>query len=135
MKKWYLQHFYQYNYLWFQKKKHPTNFSTPCVNIYDLPIFFTHIIIIHLFQISPDKVASLQPASDVPPYLNLVCDVGEIKRAIARVLVSQHRGYIFIQTDQPMYNPTQKGTTEITHHSFVCSIDTSIYHPFFSDKP
>ncbi|CAK6960493.1 complement C4-B isoform X1 [Scomber scombrus] len=29
------------------------------------------------------------------------------KRNSTRVLVSQHRGHIFIQTDQPMYNPTQ----------------------------
>ncbi|XP_054476945.1 complement C4-B isoform X2 [Anoplopoma fimbria] len=29
-------------------------------------------------------------------------------RKTTRVLVSTHRGYIFIQTDQPIYNPTQK---------------------------
>lgn len=33
----------------------------------------------------------------------------ERQRTITKVLVSKHRGYIFIQTDQPMYNPTQKG--------------------------
>ncbi|KAL2083916.1 hypothetical protein ACEWY4_019434 [Coilia grayii] len=42
-----------------------------------------------------------------PPYLMLVCEIkGE--RKMVRVLVSQHRGYIFIQTDQPVYNPDQK---------------------------
>lgn len=76
-------------------------------------IFFTHIKIILLFKILPGEVAKLPSTSEEPPYLNLVCDVGEIKRVITRVLVSQHRGYIFIQTDQPMYNPTQTGTTEI----------------------
>lgn len=94
------------------------------------PIFFTHILIILLLKISTDKIAGLISANGEPPYLNLVCDVGEIKRK-TRVLVSQHRGYIFIQTDQPMYNPTQKGTTEITQtrtiHSAVCLIDTSSY--------
>ncbi|KAB5586975.1 hypothetical protein PHYPO_G00007650 [Pangasianodon hypophthalmus] len=59
-------------------------------------------------QILPDKIASLPWANAEPPYLNLVCDVGQYKRKTTRVLVSQHRGYIFIQTDQPMYNPTQK---------------------------
>ncbi|XP_062848634.1 complement C4-B [Trichomycterus rosablanca] len=59
-------------------------------------------------QVLPEKTASLPSTNAEPPYLNLVCDVGESKRKIARVLVSQHRGYIFIQTDQPMYNPTQK---------------------------
>ncbi|XP_017326706.1 complement C4-B [Ictalurus punctatus] len=58
-------------------------------------------------EISTDKIAGLISVNGEPPYLNLVCDVGEIKRK-TRVLVSQHRGYIFIQTDQPMYNPTQK---------------------------
>uniref|UniRef100_A0A3Q2TB46 Complement C4B (Chido/Rodgers blood group) n=1 Tax=Fundulus heteroclitus TaxID=8078 RepID=A0A3Q2TB46_FUNHE len=46
---------------------------------------------------------------NVPPHLDLVAEVldgGPMK--IARVLVSNQRGYIFIQTDQPVYNPTQK---------------------------
>ncbi|XP_037532957.1 complement C4-like [Nematolebias whitei] len=42
------------------------------------------------------------------PYLNLVAVVANSSdKKITRVLVSNHRGYIFIQTDQPMYNPTQ----------------------------
>lgn len=32
---------------------------------------------------------------------------------ITRVLVSKHRGYIFIQTDQPLYNPKDKGKEKI----------------------
>ncbi|XP_049336490.1 complement C4-B isoform X2 [Astyanax mexicanus] len=58
-------------------------------------------------QVTTDKVTELQSTNGEPPYLNLVCDVGEKERQITRVLVSQHRGYIFIQTDQPIYNPTQ----------------------------
>ncbi|XP_041844609.1 complement C4-B isoform X2 [Melanotaenia boesemani] len=46
------------------------------------------------------------------PYLNLQVESpsfkGDEKRRSTKVLVSNHRGYIFIQTDQPMYNPTQK---------------------------
>ncbi|KAJ8377949.1 hypothetical protein AAFF_G00250120 [Aldrovandia affinis] len=41
------------------------------------------------------------------PYLLLVCEVRPGEREMTRVLVSQHKGYIFIQTDQPIYNPTQ----------------------------
>ncbi|KAK3551289.1 hypothetical protein QTP70_013944 [Hemibagrus guttatus] len=59
-------------------------------------------------EILPNRDGKLQLDTAHPAYLNLVCDVGESKRRITRVLVSQHRGYIFIQTNQPMYNPTQK---------------------------
>lgn len=31
------------------------------------------------------------------------------KREKTRVLLSKNRGSIFIQTDQPIYNPNQKG--------------------------
>uniref|UniRef100_A0AAR2LRU8 Complement 4B (Chido blood group) n=1 Tax=Pygocentrus nattereri TaxID=42514 RepID=A0AAR2LRU8_PYGNA len=58
-------------------------------------------------KVPVDKVAELTSADGQPPYLNLVCDVGQRKRQAARVLVSPHRGYIFIQTDQPIYNPSQ----------------------------
>ena len=34
-------------------------------------------------------------------------------RKMTRVKVSQHRGYIFIQTNQPMYNPKQKGKKKV----------------------
>ncbi|KAI4881188.1 hypothetical protein NFI96_027254, partial [Prochilodus magdalenae] len=57
--------------------------------------------------IPADEAVHLTSVNGEPPYLNLVCDVGDIRRQIARVLVSQHSGYIFIQTDQPIYNPTQ----------------------------
>ncbi|XP_017282054.1 complement C4-like [Kryptolebias marmoratus] len=43
------------------------------------------------------------------PYLDLKATVSNAQnKQVTRVLVSNHRGYIFIQTDQPMYNPTQK---------------------------
>uniref|UniRef100_A0A3B3SUP3 Complement C4B (Chido/Rodgers blood group) n=1 Tax=Paramormyrops kingsleyae TaxID=1676925 RepID=A0A3B3SUP3_9TELE len=42
-----------------------------------------------------------------PRYLMLVCEIRPGQRDMVRVLVSEHRGYIFIQTDQPVYSPTQ----------------------------
>ncbi|XP_062395535.1 complement C4-like isoform X2 [Sardina pilchardus] len=53
---------------------------------------------------STDKPSSF---NGEPPYLLLVCEI-QGKRESTRVLVSKHKGYIFIQTDQPIYNPTQK---------------------------
>ncbi|XP_071324887.1 complement C4-B [Trachinotus anak] len=42
------------------------------------------------------------------PYLLLVAESRSFNgRKVTRVLVSKHRGYIFIQTDQPMYKPTK----------------------------
>ncbi|XP_070691097.1 complement C4-B [Pempheris klunzingeri] len=42
------------------------------------------------------------------PYFNLVAESPSFGgRKITKVLISKHRGYIFIQTDQPIYNPTQ----------------------------
>ncbi|XP_034554348.1 complement C4-B isoform X2 [Notolabrus celidotus] len=43
-----------------------------------------------------------------PRYLNLVVEHPSLtERRSTRVLVSKHRGYIFIQTHQPIYNPSQ----------------------------
>ena len=48
------------------------------------------------------------------PYLLLVSEIDSVKgRQSTRVLVSKHQGYIFIQTDQPIYNPNQIGKTRI----------------------
>ncbi|XP_030606148.1 complement C4-B-like isoform X2 [Archocentrus centrarchus] len=48
----------------------------------------------------------------IPSYVMLVAESQSfaiaLNRKSTRVLVSQHRGYIFIQTDQPIYNPTQR---------------------------
>ncbi|XP_023820303.1 LOW QUALITY PROTEIN: complement C4 [Oryzias latipes] len=59
-----------------------------------------------------------------PPYLNLLAqsqvDGKGPQRKTTKVLVSEQRGYIFIQTDQPIYNPTQKVKYRIftLDHSF-----------------
>ncbi|XP_039530527.1 complement C4-B [Pimephales promelas] len=58
-------------------------------------------------EIFENEVSNLKSINGEPPYLNLACEVDGQKRQ-TRVLVSKHSGYIFIQTDQPIYNPTQK---------------------------
>ncbi|XP_012718029.2 complement C4-B isoform X1 [Fundulus heteroclitus] len=70
---------------------------------------------------------------DNPPYVDLVAEVFGGPRKTTRVLVSNHRGYIFIQTDQPMYNPTQKVNYRIftLNHLFRPQEDP-IYISFFN---
>ncbi|XP_052000318.1 complement C4-like [Xyrauchen texanus] len=58
-------------------------------------------------EILANEVSNLKSTNGEPPYLNLVCEVNGEKWQ-TRVLVSQKSGYIFIQTNQPIYNPTQK---------------------------
>uniref|UniRef100_A0A8C1RX32 Complement 4B (Chido blood group) n=1 Tax=Cyprinus carpio TaxID=7962 RepID=A0A8C1RX32_CYPCA len=64
------------------------------------------------FEIFESKSSELKSINGEPPYLNLACEVDGQKRQ-TRVLVSKHSGYIFIQTNQPIYNPKQKGTINI----------------------
>lgn len=48
-----------------------------------------------------------------PTHITLVAESSSFtQREKIRVLVSRHRGSIFIQTDQPIYNPDQKGYSE-----------------------
>ncbi|XP_072572161.1 complement C4-B [Paramormyrops kingsleyae] len=56
-------------------------------------------------EVDKGKLSLLPKAS--PRYLMLVCEIRPGQRDMVRVLVSEHRGYIFIQTDQPVYSPTQ----------------------------
>ncbi|KAJ8004754.1 hypothetical protein DPEC_G00139570 [Dallia pectoralis] len=60
-------------------------------------------------QVDGEKLSLVGPSFLGIPHLMLVGEIEDIKnRQMARVLVSQHRGYIFIQTDQPIYNPTKE---------------------------
>ncbi|KAJ8354546.1 hypothetical protein SKAU_G00221130 [Synaphobranchus kaupii] len=59
-------------------------------------------------EVNRDQISELDIFRTETPYLLLVYDDQPEKRDMVRVLVSQHRGHIFIQTDQPIYNPTQK---------------------------
>uniref|UniRef100_A0AAZ3S5Z8 Complement 4B (Chido blood group) n=1 Tax=Oncorhynchus tshawytscha TaxID=74940 RepID=A0AAZ3S5Z8_ONCTS len=59
-------------------------------------------------QVERDKLPTFV---DIPNLLLVAEMDGVTDRKMVRVLVSQHRGYIFIQTDQPIYNPTQQGTS------------------------
>uniref|UniRef100_A0A3B5QKN4 Complement C4B (Chido/Rodgers blood group) n=1 Tax=Xiphophorus maculatus TaxID=8083 RepID=A0A3B5QKN4_XIPMA len=60
-------------------------------------------------MIDRNKWSQSKKRSSEKPYLELVAEVFDDRiRKITKVLVSDHSGYIFIQTDQPMYKPTQK---------------------------
>ncbi|XP_052002681.1 complement C4-like [Xyrauchen texanus] len=58
-------------------------------------------------EIPANEVSNLESTNGEPSYLNLACEVNGEKWQ-TRVLVSQKSGYIFIQTNQPIYNPTQR---------------------------
>ncbi|XP_033496481.2 complement C4-B [Epinephelus lanceolatus] len=67
------------------------------------------------------EIYSTLPPSKDRPYLMLVAEIPSLSvRRMTRVLVSKHRGYIFIQTDQPIYSLTQKVRYRIftLDHSF-----------------
>lgn len=56
-------------------------------------------------------------------YLNLVAQSPTFSvRKITRVLVSKHKGYIFIQTDQPIYKALQLGKRSIQWNVNQCKI-------------
>ncbi|MBN3295253.1 CO4 protein, partial [Amia calva] len=57
-------------------------------------------------EVLSDRTSDLQFGS-VTPYLLLVTEIQPRDRKVCRVLLSQDRGHIFIQTDQPIYTPTQ----------------------------
>lgn len=89
-------------------------------------------------MILPDvymKILSRHPfPPHQPPYLSLIAVSDSLgRRKKTNVLVSQHRGYIFIQTNQPLYKPTQTVQYRIftLDHKFRPHVDTlhiSIYN-------
>ncbi|XP_034030928.1 LOW QUALITY PROTEIN: complement C4-B [Thalassophryne amazonica] len=55
-------------------------------------------------MVDKEKMSQLASPKNAPLYLVLVAESPSFpKRYSTRVLVSKHRGYIFIQTDQPIY--------------------------------
>ncbi|XP_074539999.1 complement C4-B [Halichoeres trimaculatus] len=64
-----------------------------------------HIQTVEL-MINRDKYFQLTPKRE-RHYVHLVAESPSFGRKITKVFISQHRGYIFIQTDQPIYNPTK----------------------------
>lgn len=79
-------------------------------------------------EIFANTVSNLKSINGEPPYLNLACEV-DGQRQQTRVLVSKHNGYIFIQTDQPIYNPTQKVRFRIftLDHSMRPKLEMYVY--------
>ncbi|KAG7242145.1 hypothetical protein INR49_024191, partial [Caranx melampygus] len=60
-------------------------------------------------KIGMENMLQLGPPKNQPSIALLVAESGAFsERKTTKVLISKHRGYIFIQTDQPMYTPTQK---------------------------
>uniref|UniRef100_A0A3B3ZXH9 Uncharacterized protein n=1 Tax=Periophthalmus magnuspinnatus TaxID=409849 RepID=A0A3B3ZXH9_9GOBI len=55
----------------------------------------------------------LSTLSPRPSYVMLVAEGLSVDRKMTRVLLSPHRGHIFIQTDQPLYKPMDTGTVYI----------------------
>ncbi|XP_061572619.1 complement C4-B [Cololabis saira] len=83
-------------------------------------------------MINKDSWSEIPEWKTTPPYLLLVTMMGK-DRYNTRVLVSPHRGYIFIQTDQPIYNPIQTVRYRIftLDHMFrpqVCPFHISIFN-------
>ncbi|XP_034029560.1 alpha-2-macroglobulin-like [Thalassophryne amazonica] len=59
-------------------------------------------------MVDKEKMSQLASPKNAPLYLVLVAESPSFpKRYSTRVLVSKHRGYIFIQTDQPIYTLSQ----------------------------
>ena len=61
-----------------------------------------------MVQIDRERMEGLKEFKS-HPYLLLVAETPE--RKMTRVLVSMHRGYLFIQTNQPLYKPADLGPT------------------------
>uniref|UniRef100_A0A3B3ZX95 Uncharacterized protein n=1 Tax=Periophthalmus magnuspinnatus TaxID=409849 RepID=A0A3B3ZX95_9GOBI len=57
-------------------------------------------------------VGHLSTLSPRPSYVMLVAEGLSVDRKMTRVLLSPHRGHIFIQTDQPLYNNTFTSTVK-----------------------
>lgn len=66
-------------------------------------------------QIDETRISQAARArGSFPKYLNLVATSSSFRgRKATRVTVSKRRGHIFIQTDQPIYNPTQPGSKKL----------------------
>ncbi|XP_069054254.1 complement C4-like [Lepisosteus oculatus] len=55
-----------------------------------------------------EKVEDLKVYNLEVPYLLLVAEMNPGQRKVVRVLLSSRRGYIFIQTNQPVYTPRER---------------------------
>lgn len=75
-------------------------------------------------QIDSHLMSRLSTSSDNwPSYLVLAAQSPTISpRKLTKVLVSKRKGYIFIQTDQPIYKPLQLGKRNIQWNINQCEV-------------
>uniref|UniRef100_A0A3B3ZY48 Uncharacterized protein n=1 Tax=Periophthalmus magnuspinnatus TaxID=409849 RepID=A0A3B3ZY48_9GOBI len=79
----------------------------------------TELMVGHIDQ---KKLSTLSPR---PSYVMLVAEGLSVDRKMTRVLLSPHRGHIFIQTDQPLYKPMDTGTVYIITYIKKFIFDTN----------
>ncbi|KAG2468834.1 CO4 protein, partial [Polypterus senegalus] len=79
-------------------------------------------------QVDYNKVKDLKVYENDVPYLMLVAEIPNAERKLTRVLLSRKRGYIFIQTNQPIYTPNENVLYRVFTLDYALrAVDTLVY--------